>query len=93
MEKDPEEKENLNLTHSAASDFEREVMQKWDIGQITRDVLQSQMRRRMLAEALKKGRVTVWDHQPLVDAGKQYIRNTEILDNLEHIARIDAPDQ
>ena len=67
--------------------FRREVEQRWDFDAITQRVLESQRRRKLVASALAKGKVTTWDHQPLVDASVQYMRNTIDLDDLEARSR------
>jgi len=55
--------------------FLDEVARRWDLPALHQRVLASQRRRRFVADALKRGRRTGWDHQPLVDAGQQYMRN------------------
>lgn len=49
--------------------------------------LASQRRRRFVAESLTKGKLKSWDHQPMVDASQQYMRNHIDLDDLERRAR------
>jgi len=39
-------------------------------------VLESQAKRRLVATALATGAHTPWDHQPYVDASRQYVRGT-----------------
>jgi choline-sulfatase len=50
-------------------------------------VLASQRRRRLVGSALSQGKRTSWDHQPMVDAAQQYMRNHIDLDDLERRAR------
>lgn len=66
-----------------------EVRARWDLKQIQQDVLQSQRRRRLVYSALIKGTPTFWDHQPHVDASKQYVRNQGkgALDDVEIMSR------
>jgi choline-sulfatase len=45
------------------------------------------------AEALTIGKLKSWDHQPLVDASQQYMRNHIDLDDLERKARYPQPCQ
>ena len=40
-----------------------------------------------LDAALRLGRRTSWDYQPLSDVSQQYVRNTKTLDELEAAAR------
>jgi choline-sulfatase len=56
-------------------------------------VLASQRRRRFVAQALTLGKLKSWDHQPLVDASQQYMRNHIDLDDLERKARYPQPCQ
>ena len=56
----------------------------------TREVRESQRRRRLVDAALTKGEVRAWDFQPFRDASKQYMRNTMDLDDLEAMARFPA---
>lgn len=69
--------------------FVDEVRARWDLKQIQQDVLQSQRRRRLVYSALIKGTPTFWDHQPHVDASKQYVRNQGkgALDDVEIMSR------
>jgi choline-sulfatase len=54
-------------------------------------VLASQRRRRFVAKSLAIGKLKSWDHQPLVDASQQYMRNHIDLDDLERKARYPQP--
>ncbi|MFP8967223.1 choline-sulfatase [Pokkaliibacter sp. CJK22405] len=87
---DPKESNNV-VNHpdyqQAATELLEEARKKWDIPAITEDVLQSQRRRRFVAAANAKGKITSWDHQPMVDASEQYMRNHIDLDDLEKRAR------
>ena len=91
---DPGERRNLAALpeHGAlALAFTREVAQRWNLEQLSTQVLASQRRRRFVAQALAKGKLKSWDHQPLVDASNQYMRNHIDLDDLERRARFPAP--
>jgi choline-sulfatase len=87
---DPDELDNL-ARHPAhqglLKGFLDEVARRWDLPALHERVLASQRQRRFVAGALSRGRRTGWDHQPLVDAGQQYMRNHMDLDDLERRAR------
>ncbi|MCP1453418.1 choline-sulfatase [Pseudomonas kilonensis] len=96
LRNDPKELENLSqsLEHQALfADFLAEARAKWDIPTIHQQVLASQRRRRFVAQALTLGKLKSWDHQPLVDASQQYMRNHIDLDDLERKARYPQPCQ
>jgi choline-sulfatase len=87
---DPDELDNLaqHPAHqSLLKGFLDEVAQRWDLPALHQRVLASQRQRRFVAGALSRGRRTGWDHQPMVDAGQQYMRNHMDLDDLERRAR------
>ena len=71
--------------------FLAEVARRWDLPALDARVLDSQRRRRLVYESLTRGRLTSWDHQPMVDASQQYMRNHIDLDDLERRARFPAP--
>ena len=50
-------------------------------------VIGSQRQRHLVYEALRSGRYTSWDHQPLRDASRLYVRNDQDLGDLEAMAR------
>ena len=90
VQNDPQERENL--AHSAAhkdvlAELLQEATKRWDILQIHAATLASQRRRRFVASALTQGILKSWDHQPVVDASQQYMRNHIDLDDLERRAR------
>ena len=90
LKEDPNEVNNL-VDDPAMADivyaFRQEIATGWDLDQIHEDVLWSQRRRRLVARALMKGKVTPWDYQPMIDASQQYMRNTIDLDDLEARSR------
>jgi len=91
---DPRELNNLALApqHRArVAEFREEVASRWDLPALNAQVLGSQRRRRLVYDALRKGRLTSWDHQPMVDASAQYMRNHIDLDDLERRARFPVP--
>lgn len=90
LENDPLELTNLaeDADHQGLrNDFLEEISQRWDIDKLHQEVLDSQRRRKLVARANMKGKVTPWDHQPNFDASTQYMRNTIDLDDLEARAR------
>jgi choline-sulfatase len=94
LESDPHELVNLagEPTHAElCSAFRDEVTARWDMGELTSRILESQRQRHLVAEALGSGQNTAWDFQPYVDASKQYVRNRADLYELQRRARLDAP--
>jgi choline-sulfatase len=94
LSRDPHERENLTGSpdHQVLLQaFVDEAQQRWDIPSLRQQVLASQRRRRLVAEALAIGKLKSWDHQPLVDASQQYMRNHIDLDDLERKARYPQP--
>jgi choline-sulfatase len=71
--------------------FHTELRQRWDPQALRQNVLASQKRRRLMAQALMTGDHTPWDFQPHRDASKQYMRNHLDLNDLERRARFPAP--
>ncbi len=95
LDADPQELCNLAAEHEfkeVRNSFYDEVMERWDAQAIHREVLTSQRRRRLVAEALASGSLTSWDYQPLQDASQQYMRNHMELDDLERRARFPPPE-
>ena len=91
---DPQERENLAESpdhRQVLAAFVDEARSRWDIPAIHRATLASQRRRRLVAEALTHGALKSWDHQPMVDASEQYMRNHIDLDDLERRARFPQP--
>ncbi|MET0426945.1 MAG: choline-sulfatase [Microvirga sp.] len=87
---DPDETRNLAEDEAAAETlaaFRADVARRWDLAKLDQTVRASQRRRRLVDRALSTGTVTAWDFQPVVDASKQYMRNTIDLDDLEAMAR------
>ena len=94
LQADPDELHNLALApehHALVAALLDEVGRRWDMPALHARVLASQRRRRFVYDALTHGRLTSWDHQPLVDAGQQYMRNHIDLDDLERRARFPRP--
>jgi choline-sulfatase len=72
---------------SALAGFTEEAEKKWDMKKITADVLVSQRQRRLVWSALKVGKFTSWDYNPVDDGREKYIRSHMHLDDLELKAR------
>ncbi len=90
LTEDPQERINLAELSEHASvlaAFKAEANDRWDADAITRDVITSQRRRRLIAAAHKQGTEPKWDFQPFRDASVQYMRNNIDLDDLEQRAR------
>ncbi|CAH0298592.1 Choline-sulfatase [Pseudomonas sp. Bi70] len=91
---DPQERENLATSPDHREQLEAflaEARSRWDMTAIHQATLASQRRRRLVAEALTQGKLKSWDHQPMVDASEQYMRNHIDLDDLERRARFPQP--
>jgi choline-sulfatase len=100
---DPKEIVNLALlpakhplltieTISKLHEFQEEAKAKWDFPAITTAVLQSQRQRRLVWSALKQGKFTSWDYNPIDDGREKYIRSHMHLDDLELMARFPPVD-
>ncbi|KAL2165382.1 hypothetical protein VTH06DRAFT_680 [Thermothelomyces fergusii] len=101
LEADPLELVDLVKSGAAAEDdkirrvfedFEAEARAKWDFDDITRRVLESQRKRRLVWSALIRGKFTSWDYNPIDDGREKYIRSHIPLDDLERRARFPAVD-
>jgi choline-sulfatase len=87
---DPDELRNLSSVpgHTArVREFLADVQRRWDLPALAADVIASQQRRHLVYEALRAGRYTPWDFQPLRDASRLYVRNDQELGDLEAMAR------
>jgi choline-sulfatase len=81
LEEDPHELANLAHKSSVVSDeaksvlegFLEETEKKWDFVAITKDVMKSQRSRRLVWSALKQGKFTSWDHDPIDDGREKYV--------------------
>ena len=91
---DPDEVRNLALEPARSGqvgELRAEVALRWNIKAIHDEVLSSQARRHLVYESLRAGRYTSWDHQPVRDAARLYIRNDQDLNDLEAMARFPRP--
>ncbi|MBA1273622.1 choline-sulfatase [Stutzerimonas azotifigens] len=94
LRNDPQELENLagSAEHRQILEgFIEQARNRWNMSAIHQATLDSQRRRRLVGEALRSGKLTSWDHQPMVDASQQYMRNHIDLDDLERRARFPRP--
>jgi choline-sulfatase len=90
LSEDPDELRNLATSGAQAArvaEFRAEVAQRWDLDAIHAEVLASQSRRHLVNAALRRGRYTPWDFQPMRDASRLYVRNDQDLGDLEAMAR------
>jgi choline-sulfatase len=90
---DPDETQNLAsaAAHVArVREFRTETTRRWDLPALHTAVIESQRRRRLVYEALRLGRYTPWDFQPVRDASRLYVRNDQQLGDLEAMARFPA---
>ena len=90
LEEDPDEEQNLAGAgaHGArVRDFREEIARRWDLPALHDAVIASQRRRHAVDGALRSGRYTSWDFQPLRDASRLYVRNDQDLGDLEAMAR------
>jgi choline-sulfatase len=69
--------------------FREEVAARWDLGDLERQVLESQRERRLVAEALGSGARTPWDYQPRSDGSGRYVHAGVDLYELQRRARLD----
>lgn len=87
---DPDELHNLAADPAQAervAAFHQEVAERWDLGRLNEEVLDSQRRRRLVAAAAQRGALTSWDFQPYRDAAQQYVRAHMDLEDIEAAAR------
>ncbi len=90
---DPDELRNLAAEppNPLLDAFGVEANRRWPLATLHAEVLASQRRRRLVAEALRLGARTAWDYQPVRDAREQYIRSHMKLEDLEAMARLPRP--
>lgn len=74
-------------------EFEAETKERWDFDAISKDVLSSQRRRRLVWSSLKLGQFTSWDYNPTDDGTKKYVSSEPLLwsRSLKKRADISAP--
>jgi choline-sulfatase len=87
---DPQEHHNLAADPDAAAKlahFQTLAGQRWNLAAYDAAVRESQARRWVVYEALRKGGYFPWDHQPLRAASERYMRNHMDLNVLEDSKR------
>ncbi len=91
---DPNERDNLvgqPEYESLRRQFHTELMEKWDVEGLHKQVIASQRNRRFIDRALRKGLHTPWDFQLFEDSSLKYMRNHLNLNTLEKNARYPSP--
>jgi choline-sulfatase len=79
---DADPNELTNLAGSATYErelarFRREVPERWDLAALHAEILASQRRRRLVAQALAVGTETAWDQEPDGNLAKGYVRGAD----------------
>ena len=90
LDADPHELNDLAGDPAFASDLARlRAMSeaRWDLGALDAQVRESQARRWVVYEALRRGAYYPWDFQPLQRASERYMRNHMDLNVLEEAKR------
>lgn len=93
LEDDPSELVNLAADSSRAEtvqELREEVARRWDLDELRDRVLTSQRERRLVGDALDRGRYRSWDFVPSVDAATGYVRSRADLYELQRRARLEA---
>jgi len=95
LEEDPAERRNLagDSAHAetlARFDAMREA--RWNTEALDEDVRENQQRRIVCYEALREGRFTSWDYQPVADASQRFMRNHLDLNVVEAGSRVPVRD-
>jgi choline-sulfatase len=71
--------------------FKADILARWQPTSLKQSVIASQRRRRLVYQALMRGKYTAWDYQPYRNASQQYMRNHLDLNELERTARFPPP--
>jgi len=90
LQADPHELNNLAIdpAHAGALARLREMADaRWDLAAFDADVRESQARRHVVYEALRRGGYYPWDYQPLRAASERFMRNHMDLNVLEENQR------
>ena len=90
LQDDPAEHQNLVSDPNHAETlraFRAKADERWDLARFDHEVRQSQARRWVVYEALRRGNYYPWDYQPLRDASERYMRNHMDLNVLEESKR------
>lgn len=86
LESDPSELVNLvgDPEHlDTVADFTAEVLSRWDPDRLLTAVRANQEARATVDRAMRQGRFSAWDYQPMTDAADQYMRNHLDLNDVE----------
>ncbi len=89
LKNDPLEKDNLALKDAffgQAAGLRSEILNQYDIDDLTQRVLESQRRRAFLKNVMRQQGVA-WDHDPVSQAKNSYVRNSMPIYELEKRAR------
>ncbi|MGI8711919.1 MAG: choline-sulfatase [Solirubrobacteraceae bacterium] len=89
---DPLELEDRSGEAELVTGLRDQLAARLDLADVDRRVRVSQRERRLVSAALRRGHYTPWDHQPEVDASRQYVRNRDDLYELQRRARLDSGD-
>ena len=95
LDKDPHELDNLieKTDYKSTVQFFRDTTgSTWNLDRFDRDVRESQAKRKVVYEALRKGGYYPWDFQPLKQASERYMRNHMDLNILESSQRYPSND-
>ncbi|MFT7058550.1 MAG: choline-sulfatase [Pseudorhodobacter sp.] len=90
LKADPLELVNLAESEShaqVAAAMRREILQRWDIAAIEKDVRRSQARRRVVQQAIDSGIKPAWDYTPPYDGTREYVRPNPSLPGTTDIKR------
>ena len=93
LDADPRELHDLSGAPESAevvASLRAELDRRLDLADIGERVRVSQRERFLVSRALRQGRPTAWDHEPLYDAAAMYIRNREDMYELQRRARLDS---
>ena len=95
LDKDPNELDNLieKTDYKSITQSFRDTMEAtWNLDRFDQDVRESQAKRKVVYEALRKGGYYPWDFQPLKQASERYMRNHMDLNILEVSQRYPSDD-
>ncbi len=90
LQADPQEMINLAEDPASAdirAEFRAEADARWNLAAFDAQIRESQARRWVVYEALRKGGYYPWDYQPLQKASERYMRNHMDLNVLEENQR------
>ena len=89
LEADPQELRNLAAAEpERCRELHAEVLRRWDLDALRAAVLESQAERRLVAGALRTGRVAPWSYVPPPDAG--FVQGRDDLYAVQRRLRLDA---